>query len=309
MTAEPGRNDPVSRLPLRREEEISMNGESENTAVAVSPPEEVIVEAGREEARYWRDLWKHRELMYFLVWRDIVVRYKQTLVGIGWSVLRPLVTTLVMVIVFSKLAGLTANGLPYSLFVLTGMVAWQLFAAGLSGAAGGVVSNSGLISKIYFPRLLLPASSILSGLVDYFISLGVLAVFMLWYRFSPSWRVLALPGLTVLTLLAATGLGLWFGALNVRYRDCNNLLGILLQIGVYISPIGFPSSIMQGKWRMVYSCNPMAGIIDGYRWALLGQDTAIYWPGFFLSLALVLLLLVSGIWYFRRTERTFADVI
>jgi lipopolysaccharide transport system permease protein len=192
---------------------------------------------------------------------------------------------------------------------LTGLLGWQLFAAALAGASSSVVNSASLVSKIYFPRLLIPAGSMLSNVVDYLISCVVLAMVMAWFRFNPGWRVLALPGLTVLTLLAATGAGLWFGALNVRYRDFNNIIGILLQIGLYMCPVGFSSSIIPPKWRLLYSCNPMTGIIDGYRWALLREEASIYWPGFIVSLVLVILSLVSGIWFFRKMERTFADVI
>ena len=273
------------------------------------PSDEIVITSGGAGARYWGDMWRHRELIYFLVWRDIIIRYKQTVVGIAWAVLRPLITTLVMVIVFGKLAGLGIDGLPYSLVVLTGLLGWQLFAGALIGASSSVVGNSNLITKIYFPRLIIPISSMLHSLVDYFVSCLVLALMMIWFHFNPGWRALALPGLTCLTLLTATGLGLWFAALNVRYRDVTNIVGILIQIGIYISPVAFSSTIVPERWRLVYSLNPMAGIIDGYRWALLGQDAVIYWPGFVVSLGMMAFLLVSGVWYFRKTEWEFADVI
>ena len=278
-------------------------------AGSVQFPDEIIIRSDGSGAQYWRDMRRQRELIYFLVWRDILIRYKQTVVGIAWAVLRPLVTTLVMVIVFGKLAGLSGNGLPYSLVVLTGLLSWQLFASALLGASASVVGNSNLITKIYFPRLIIPFSSMLHSLVDYFVSCVVLAMLMVWFGFNPGWRTLALPALTVLTLLTATGLGLWFAALNVRFRDINNIVGILVQIGIYISPVAFSSSLVPEEWRWLYSLNPMAGIIDGYRWALLSQDTAIYWPGFAISVAMMVFLLVSGVWYFRKTEWEFADVI
>lgn len=271
--------------------------------------EEIIISPEGAESLYWRDMWRCRELLYCLVWRNIIIKYKQTVIGIGWAVLRPLVITLVMVVVFGKIAGMGLDGLPYSLVVLTGLLAWQLFAMTLTSASYSVVGNASLITKIYFPRLLIPISSVVPNLVDYCVSCVVMALLMVWFQFNPGWRVLALPGLTVLTLLTAMGIGLWFSALNVRYRDINNILSIFLQIGIYISPVAFSSTIIPDEWRMVYSLNPMAGIIDGYRWALLRQDTAIYWPGFYLSLALTAVLLVSGHWFFRKTERAFADVI
>ena len=276
----------------------------------VRPSDEVVITSAGAGALYWADMWRQRELLYFLVWRDILIRYKQTVVGIAWAMLRPLVTTCVMVIVFGKLARLGDTlGMPYSLVVLTGLLSWQLFAGALVGASSSVVGNSNLITKIYFPRLIIPLSSMMQSLVDYIFTCVALGLVMVWFRFNPGWRALALPGLTCLTLLAATGLGLWFAALNVRYRDIVNVVGILVQIGLYISPVAFPSSLVPERWRMVYSLNPMAGIIDGYRWALLHQDTAIYWPGFALSLAMMVCLLASGVWYFRKTEWEFADVI
>lgn len=278
---------------------------------AVAPPgEEVVIRPEGDASLYWRDMWRQREMIYFLVWRDIVIRYKQTVVGLAWAVLKPLITTLVMVVVFGKLAGLgTEDKLPYSLLVLTGLLSWQLFASSLLGASSSVVGNANLVAKVYFPRLIIPLASILPNLIDYLISCCLLVMLMVWFRFNPGWRVLALPGLTALTLMTAAGAGLWLGALNVRYRDVANIVGILLQIGVYISPVAFSSSIVPEDWRLIYSLNPMAGIIDGYRWALLSQDTAIYWPGFAISVAMMVFLLVSGVWYFRKTEWEFADVI
>jgi lipopolysaccharide transport system permease protein len=285
-----------------------MDTTSESRGV-VPPADEVVIRPEGDAGQYWRDMWRQRELVYFLVWRDIIIRYKQTVMGVGWAVLRPLTTTLVMVVVFGKLAGLGVDGLPYSLVVLTGLLSWQLFASALAGASSSVVGNANLIMKVYFPRLIIPLASMLPNLIDYLISCAVLASLMVWFRFNPGWRILALPGLTGLTLMTAAGAGLWFAALNVRYRDVANIIGILLQIGIYISPVAFTSALVPERWRMLYSCNPMAGILDGYRWALLRQDAAIYWPGFFISMSLVGFLFVSGIWFFRKTERAFADVI
>ena len=272
-------------------------------------PDEIIIRSEGSGTQYWRDMWRQREMIYFLVWRDILIRYKQTVVGVSWAVLRPLVTTLVMVIVFSKLAQLKVPDLPYTLFVLTGLLSWQLFSSALAGASTSVVGNASLITKIYFPRLIIPFSAMLHTLVDYFISCVVLALLMAWYHFNPGWRALALPGLTALTLLTAMGLGLWFAALNVRYRDIMNVVGIILQVGHWLSPVAYSSGLVPERWRWLYSLNPMAGIIDGYRWALLRQDAAIYWPGFAISMAMTAFLLVSGVWYFRKTEWEFADVI
>lgn len=270
----------------------------------------VEVVAGRPgSGNYWRDFWDHRELLFFLTWRDIIVRYRQTVVGVAWAVLRPLLITGVMVIVFSKLAGLGSDGLPYSLVVLTGLLGWQLFATGLTGASSSLVNNVSLISKVYFPRLVIPASSILASLVDFVIFCGLLAVFMVWFNHPPGWQVVFLPVLLLLTLATTLGAGLWFGALNVRYRDFNNIVPILLQVGMYLSPVGFRSELIPERWRLLYSLNPMAGLLDGFRWALLGDHATVYWPGFLVSAAVAGLLLASGVWFFRKAEQTFADFI
>jgi lipopolysaccharide transport system permease protein len=270
---------------------------------------EIVVEPSGIVSNYWRDFWRHRELLYFLVWRDIIVRYKQMMVGIGWSVLRPLITTMVMVLVFGKLAGLSGNGVPYTLVVLTGLLGWQLFAAGLSGASGSMLSNANLTAKVYFPRLIIPTCAILATLVDFVISCGVLALAMAWLGHCPSWRIVFLPGLIGLTLFLAAGAGLWLGAINVRYRDVNNITPLLLQVGIYVSPVGYSSSLVPASWRMLYALNPMTSLIDGYRWALLGHGATVYWPGFLVSALLIGSLLVSGLWYFRKMEPTFVDVL
>lgn len=274
---------------------------------------QLIIEAGRTERHYWRDLWRYRELFAFLAWRDILVRYKQTAVGVAWALLQPFLTMIVFTVIFGKLAGLPSGGVPYPILVFSAMLPWQFFANALSGASGSIVGNAGLISKVYFPRLIVPASAIVVSLVDFAVSFGLLAALMVWFQFIPSWRFLLLPAFILVAFATALGVGLWITALNVKYRDFKYVLPFVVQFGLYVSPVGFSSSVVRDKFGesafLLYSLNPMVGVIDGFRWAILGGTTPIYWPGFAVSLALVGLLLASGLWYFRRTERTFADVI
>lgn len=270
----------------------------------------LIIEAGRVEKNYWLDLWRYRELFYFLSWRDILVRYKQTVIGVAWSVLRPLLTMIVFTVVFGKIAKLPSDGtVPYPVLVFAAMLPWQFFANSLSESSNSLISNANLISKVYFPRFIVPASSVITGLVDFFISFVILFFIMLFYGFMPDSKILAVPIFSLLAFLAALGSGLWLCALNVEYRDFRYVVPFIVQFGLYISPVGFSSSVIPEKWRLLYSLNPMVGVIDGFRWALLRGETAIYWPGFTVSVALSLLIFMTGIWYFRKTERTFADVI
>lgn len=270
---------------------------------------EIIIEAGRSEVQYWRDLYRYRELFYFLSWRDILVRYKQTVIGVAWAVLRPFLTMVVFTIVFGKLAKLPSGGAPYPILVFSAILPWQLFANSLSEASSSLINNANLISKIYFPRLIIPVSSVITSFVDFLISGAILVLLMIWYQFSPGWRIFALPFFIFVAFAASMGCGLWLTALNVKYRDFRYIVPFIVQFGLFISPVGFSSSIVPGKWRLLYSVNPMVGVIDGFRWAVIGGETSIYWPGFLLSLSLVVILLVSGIRYFRKTEKTFADII
>lgn len=269
----------------------------------------LIIEAGRAERHYWRDLWRYRELFFFLAWRDILVRYKQTVIGIVWALGRPLITMLVFTLVFSKLAKLPSEGVPYPILVFAALLPWQFFSGAFSGAGDSLVSNAGMISKVYFPRLVIPASAVIVAFVDFLISFVILIGLMVWYGFAPSLRILTLPLFTLVAFAAAMGAGLWIAALNVKYRDFRIIVPFVVQFGLYISPVGFSSTIVPEKWRLLYSINPMVGVIDGFRWAILGGNTQLYWPGFFLSLFLVLVILVTGIVHFRKTEKTFADVI
>lgn len=270
----------------------------------------LIIEPGRTEAHYWRDLWHYRELFLILAWRDVAVRYKQTLIGVAWAVLRPFLTMIVFTVVFGRLAKLPSDGQsPYALMVLAGMLPWYLFSSALGGAADSVAGNANLIGKVYFPRMIIPAAAIVTALIDFLISLGILIAVMLWYRFAPGWQVLVLPAFVVLAVLASLGPGLWIAALNVKYRDFRFVIPFILQIGLYISPVGFSTSIIPEQWRLLYSLNPMVGVIDGFRWCVLGGASPLYGPGFGLSLVVIVFFLWLGIRRFRNTEKTFADLI
>ena len=269
----------------------------------------VVIEAGRTARNYWRDLWRYRELLYVLTWRDLQVRYKQTVLGVAWALLRPLLATVVFTLVFGRLAKLSSGGVPYPLLVLVGMLPWQLFSTAVGEASASVVNNAGLISKVYFPRLIVPASAIGTSFVDFLISLAILAGAMAWYRVVPGAAALALPLFTLLVLLFALGAGLWLAALNVRYRDFRYVVPFLLQLGLYVSPVGFDSSVVPERLRTLYALNPMVGIIDGFRWALLGGAHQVDWPAVQIGSGVVALLLLSGLWYFRRTENDLADVL
>jgi lipopolysaccharide transport system permease protein len=270
----------------------------------------LIIEAGRAEEHYWRDLWHFRELFLILAWRDVAVRYKQTLIGVAWAVLRPFLTMVVFTVVFGSLAKLPSEGaVPYALMVFAGMLPWYLFSSSLGGAADSLVSNANLIGKVYFPRIIIPVATVVTALVDFLVSLLVLVAVMLWYRFAPGWQILLLPFFVVLAVLASLGPGLWITALNVKYRDFRYVIPFILQFGLYVSPVGFSSGIVPEQWRLLYSLNPMVGVIDGFRWCVLGGESALYWPGFALSLGIVALFLWFGIARFRATERAFADLI
>src|SRR5262245_622923 len=270
---------------------------------------DLVIEAGRPERHYWMDLWRYRELFYFLAWRDVLVRYKQTVIGIAWALIRPLLTMIVFTVVFGRLAKLPAGDFPYPILVFCGLLPWQFFSSSLSESSNSLIVNSNLISKIYFPRLVVPASAVITSLVDFLITSAFLAVLMMWYRFVPDWRIVTLPLLTAVVFLASTGPGLWLAALNVKYRDFRYVVPFLVQFGLYVSPVGFSSSIVPPSCRLMYYLNPMAGVIDGFRWAILGPGAAIFLPGFCISAGIIVLLAGTGMWYFRRTERAFADVI
>jgi lipopolysaccharide transport system permease protein len=271
---------------------------------------ELVLEPGRAEKNYWRDLWRYRELFYFLAWRDILVRYKQTVIGIAWAVIRPLLTTVVLTVVFSRIAKLPAPGAaPYALFVMAAMLPWQFFSTSLSESSNSLIGNANLISKVYFPRLIVPAGAVITSFVDFLITCGLMALMMLGYHYPPDYRVLACPFFIVLAFGASFGAGLWLCALNVEYRDFRYIVPFIVQFGLYLSPVGFSSAKVPDNWRLVYSLNPMVGVIDGFRWSLLRGETLLDGSALLMSVGTVVLLLASGVWYFRRTEKTFADVI
>jgi lipopolysaccharide transport system permease protein len=269
----------------------------------------LIIEAGRTERHYWKDLWRYRELFYFLAWRDILVRYKQTIIGIAWAILRPVLTMLVFTVVFGKIAKLPSGGAPYPIMVFAALLPWQFFAASFQEAGNSMIVNTNMISKIYFPRLVLPTTAVIVSFVDFLISFLILLAMMLWYEFIPEVRIFMLPLFILIAFGASMAGGLWIAALNVKYRDFRYIIPFIVQFGLYISPVGFTSSVVPDKWRLLYSLNPMVGVIDGFRWAILGGEYQLYLPGFLLSLALVIFILVSGLVYFRKTEKTFADFI
>jgi lipopolysaccharide transport system permease protein len=270
---------------------------------------ELVIEPGRRELHYWHDLWRYRELFRVLAWRDVSVRYKQTVIGAAWALIRPFLTMIVFTIVFGKIAGLPSQGAPYALLVFAGMLPWTLFSTALADASNSLVSNANLISKVYFPRLIVPTATIVVSLVDFLISLAILVLLMLWYRYTPGWQILLLPGFIAIAFLASLGPALWITALNVKYRDFRYVIPFIVQLGLYVSPVGFSSNIIPEQWRLLYSINPMVGVIDGFRWCILGGENWIYAPGFGMSIAVTGFFMWFGIHQFRKMERSFADLI
>jgi len=270
----------------------------------------LIIEPGRTEKNYWTDLWRYRELFIILAWRDVSVRYKQTIIGILWAVIRPLLTMVVFTVIFGRIAKLPSDGqAPYALLVFAAMLPWTLFANALSESSNSLINNANLIGKVYFPRLIIPAATLVTAFIDFLISFVILLGMMVWYQFLPGWQLLYLPFFILLALLASLGPGLWITALNVKYRDFRYVIPFVVQFGLYVSPVGFSSNVIPEQWRLLYSLNPMVGVIDGFRWCLLGGNSPLYLPGFLLSLFIIALFLYLGITRFRRTEKTFADLI
>jgi lipopolysaccharide transport system permease protein len=268
-----------------------------------------IIEAGKSKGRYWADLWRYRELFYFLAWRDILVRYKQTFFGVAWALLRPFITMVIFTVVFGQLGKFPSQGVPYPILVIAAMLPWQFFANALQECSNSLVYDASLISKVYFPRLIMPVSSVIVSFIDFLIAGFILLGLMAWYNFVPGWRIVMLPLFTLIVFAAALGGGLWLAALNARYRDFRYVVPFIVQAGFYISPVGYSSNVVPAQWRLLYSLNPMVGAIDGFRWAILGQASSLYWPGFILSMTVVGVLFISGVQYFRHTERTLADII
>lgn len=270
----------------------------------------LIIEPGRTEKNYWSDLWRYRELFLILAWRDISVRYKQTIIGVLWAVLRPFLTMVIFTLIFGRIAKLPSEGsAPYALMVFAAMLPWSLFSNALAESSTSLVSNANLIGKIYFPRLIIPAATLVTALADFLISFMILIGMMVYFQFVPGWQMLLLPFFTLLALLTSLGPGLWMTALNVKYRDFRYIIPFVVQFGLYISPVGFSSNVIPARWRLIYSLNPIVGVIDGFRWCILGGESPIYIPGFILSLAITASFLWLGISRFRRMEKTFADLI
>ena len=269
-----------------------------------------IIEAGRTERHYWVDLWRYRELFRVLAWRDLSVRYKQTVIGVAWALVRPLLTMLVFTVIFGRIAKLPTDGnTPYALLVFVGILPWNFFSNGLSEASNSLINNSGLISKVYFPRLIVPIAPIVVAFVDFLVSFCILLGLMAWYQFLPDWRIMMLPFFILMAFLASVGPALWISSLNVKYRDFRYVIPFIVQFGLYVSPVGFSSSVIPDRWRPIYSLNPMVGVIDGFRWCILRGQSELYVPGFLASIAVMAFLLWFGIRQFRRTERSFADII
>jgi lipopolysaccharide transport system permease protein len=272
--------------------------------------EEQIFEAGRSERHYWRDLWQYRELFQILAWRDIAVRYKQTVIGTAWALVRPLLTTVVFTIVFGKLAKLPPDGTaPYALMVFSGILPWSFFATAVTDASNSLIGNANLISKVYFPRLIVPIAAVMVAFVDFLVGFAILVILMIWYGFAPNWHVFLLPAFAAIAFMVSLGIGAWITALNVKYRDFRYIIPFMVQLGLYLSPVGFSSSIIPDNWRLPYSLNPMVGVIDGFRWCLLGSESQLYLPGFWLSLGIAAFILWLGIRRFKKMEKGFADLI
>jgi len=270
----------------------------------------IIIEAGRYERNYWVDLWRYRELFRVLAWRDLAVRYKQTVIGAAWAVIRPFITMLVFTIIFGRIAKLPSDGIaPYPLMVFAGMLPWTFFSTGLSEASNSLINDANLISKVYFPRLIVPTATIVVAFVDFLITFSILILMMAWYQYPPGWRMLVLPAFTLLAFLTSMGPALWITALNVRYRDFRYVIPFIVQFGLYVSPVGFSSSVIPEEWRLLYSLNPMVGVIDGFRWCILGGQSPLYLPGLAASVSVTMFFLWFGINRFRKTEKSFADLI
>ena len=270
----------------------------------------MVIEAGRRERNYWPDLWRYRELFRVLAWRDLSVRYKQTVIGVLWALVRPVLTMLVFTVIFGQIARLPSDGTaPYPLMVLAGILPWTFFSTGLSEASNSLINNANLISKVYFPRLIVPTATVVVALVDFLISFSILVLMMAWYQFLPGWQIVVLPIFVLLAFFASVGPALWITALNVKYRDFRYVIPFIVQFGLYVSPVGFSSSVVPEQWRLLYSLNPMVGVIDGFRWCILGGQSGLYAPGLAISIGVTAFFLWFGIQRFRKMEKSFADLI
>jgi lipopolysaccharide transport system permease protein len=270
---------------------------------------DLVIETGHIQRNYWRDIWHYRELFYFLAWRDILVRYKQTAIGLAWSIIRPLLTMVVFTFVFGRLAKLPSNGIPYPILVFSAMLPWQFFSTSFTEVSNSLIGNTNMLTKIYFPRVIIPVSTVIVNFVDFLISFVILCGLMIGFHFVPSWTIVFLPLFLLLVLIISMGAGFYIAAVNVKYRDFRYIVPFIVQLGLYISPVGFSSNVVPEKWRLLYSLNPMVGVIDGFRWSIIGNSAELYLPGLLLSIGVSLLLFILGIWYFRKVERNFADII
>jgi lipopolysaccharide transport system permease protein len=276
----------------------------------MSKSKSLIIESGLTERNYWSDLWHYRDLFLVLAWRDVAVRYKKTVIGLAWALIQPLLTMIVFTVIFGKLAKLPVEGgVPYALLVFAGLLPWQLFSTAFVGASNSLIGNANLISKVYFPRLVVPMSAIVVALIDFLLSFFILILLMLWYRFIPSWQILTLPFFVIMAFLASLGPGLWITSMNIKYRDFRYIIPFIVQLGLYVSPVGFSSAIVPEQWRLFYSLNPVVGVIDGFRWAILGGEFSLYLPGLFLSCGMIAFFLWLGVRQFRKMEKSFADLI
>jgi lipopolysaccharide transport system permease protein len=270
----------------------------------------VTIAPGQSERNYWNDLWKFRELFYILSWRDIKVRYKQTVIGALWSIVRPLLTMIIFTVVFSRIAKMPANTTaPYAIMVYAGMLPWTFFATSLTEASNSLISNSNLITKVYFPRLIVPTASVFTSLVDFLISFCLMLLLYLWFGYAPGWQILLMPVLLLYAFLTSIGIGLFITALNVKYRDFRYIVPFIVQFGLYLSPVGFNSSVVPEKYRLLYSLNPMVGVIDTFRWALMNGDQNIHLDSILVSFGVTVLFVWLGIRKFRKMEKSFADLI
>ncbi|HTA27464.1 MAG TPA: ABC transporter permease [Bacteroidia bacterium] len=275
----------------------------------------IIIEPGGKQKNYWKDLWKFRGLFYYLAWRDVLVRYKQAVIGILWSVIKPLLTILIFAVVGKLLHVSVPAGVPRVIFVCAAILPWQFFSTAFSESSNSLLANSNLLTKVYFPRLIVPASTIIVSLIDFCTSVVLMLIFMVYYKYIPGWNILLMPLFLLQATMMSMGAGIFIGALNVKYRDFKFIVPFMVQFGLYISPVAFSSDTVFNSQhipqalKFIYSLNPMVGVIDGFRWCILGNGINLYLPGFIFSIVISILLLLSGIWYFRKVEKSFADVI
>lgn len=290
---------------------IGTYGDKSTKETAEHLMEEVIViKPGLAERHYWLDLWRYRELFRVLAWRDLAVRYKQTVIGLLWAIIRPFLTMAVLTIVFGRIAKLPADGnAPYALMVFAGLLPWTFFSAGLTEASTSLINNTNLITKVYFPRLIIPLATLVVAFVDFLVGLCILAALMGWYWFLPDWHIIMLPVFVILAFFVNIGPSLWVTSLNVKYRDFRYVIPFVVQFGLYVSPVGFSSAVIPEQWRLLYSLNPMVGVIDGFRWCILRGQSSLYLPGLVAGLAVAGFFLWFGLHQFRKTEKSFADLI